>query len=271
MAIVSGPGGGINPPGSGQEYTDATTLQKVREHIFRGAVRLKRVLGVASALVLEAADDALAVSIRGPRSLPNGSYGLTMPEDVGTADQRLAIDSISSREIVLGWADGAGVAGTAFPTTKLYTGRRFFHTTYNEWFTYHGGSGLPLGTAVWLGELQTLHFGTTATTGTGAQALFTNGNVLTVTDDRGAATLLDIMTMYVSMKNGSGSNLTGTLTIRNGSSTLCSQSWSSEQYKANTVFARATAGDILSGEFNITSGTIERPVVILGYRHVITA
>lgn len=168
---------------------------------------------------------------------------------------------------------GSDIAGTGFPSSNLYTGRKFFNTTYAEWFTYHDGTGMPSGLPIWLGELQSCNFGSTAVTSSLiTQAFFTNGSVLGIKNDRGIAFESDIMTTSLIMNNGKGVVLSGNLDIYADTNLLITQTWSGDRVKSTfPTFNRVFKDEVLYAEFTITGGTLERPVVILRYRNVITA
>lgn len=164
-------------------------------------------------------------------------------------------------------------AGSTFPTTGLVHGRSmYFRDDLCEWFTYHDGTGLPGGTAVWIGQPFSIGFGTTTNTSTpGAVNLTIEGNVLTDAVDRGRAFGYDLMAISLDMTNGDGNAMSGTLTIYADSSSWLTQTWSSEVTKSSTTKARLTAGDVLGASFNLTSGTLTRPAATLRLARVFTA
>lgn len=205
----------------------------------------------------------------------------TFESDVATGTAPLTIASTTlvsnlNADLLDGYeasAFGLATVATAFPTSGLVSGRSTcYRTDLCEWFTYLSASDSPTGAAIWIGETFAVGFGTTAVTSSaGSQAFINEGNVLSDLVDRGKAFSFDCLVTSVEANNGDATAVSGTLTIYKNSSSLTTQTWTSNVQKGSTPLVKLTAGEVLGCDFNLSSGTLARMTVTLRLARIIAA
>lgn len=205
----------------------------------------------------------------------------TFESDVATGTAPLTIASTTlvsnlNADLLDGYhasSFGLATVATAFPTSSLVSGRSTcYRTDLCERFTYLSASDSPTGAAIWIGETFAVGFGTTAVTSSaGSQAFINEGNVLSDLVDRGKAFSFDCLVTSVEANNGDATAVSGTLTIYKNSSSLTTQSWSSNVQKGSTPLVKLTAGEVLGCDFNLSSGTLARMTVTLRLARIIAA
>jgi len=220
----------------------------------------------------ETANGTYYIGLRAPSDL-TALYEYVLPTKATQDAHNLHHVTDGSENGKLYWEESSG---SAFPTTYLYHGRRFFRTDLGEWFTYYNGEdwGSPAVPA-WVGDQVLVYgFGRNTSSTAGTVSLMAVGNAGVTTSDTGYRLPYNCFLTGGTIQNGNSVlSIGGSFAVKLNSSGAWSLSFSGGATRSSNTsnWVEADSGDILWAECTQSSGTITDPIGTVFARRRITA